>query len=168
MSLTMKKRRVTVVVPNTRLGRMKAQAIRTADVIGPMAGDARDVAASRIEDARYWMAPRLDRAAVSVEKQLAPKVSSMLSDAAKIVNPAPTAKLERRWPVFAFGAGLALGVIGFMMYRRNRQRWAESVKETSAEAGKWVSAKARGTASRVSEKSEEVAEKAQSKSSPPS
>ena len=49
MSLTMKKRRVTVVVPNTRLGRMKAQAIRTADVIGPMAGDARDVAASRIE-----------------------------------------------------------------------------------------------------------------------
>ncbi len=168
MSLKMKKRRVTVVTPAmTRLGRIKAQAMRTAETVGPMANDARDMAASRIEDARYWAAPRLDRAAVSVERQIAPKVSSMLADAARAVDPSPMAKLKyrRRWPMFALMTGLALGAIGFFMYRNNRQ-WADSVKETSADAGRWVSDRASTAAGRTSEKSGEAAERIQSQTPP--
>jgi hypothetical protein len=159
----MRRRRVKVIIPTTRLGRMKAQAMRATDVVVPLASDARDVAAHRIEDARYWAAPRLDRAAHSVEKQLAPKVSGFLSDAAKVVEPGPVVRMRRRWPMFALFAGLALGAAGFMMYRNNRQ-WADSLKESSADAGRWVADKTSDATHKVGDKAEDATDKVQAKS----
>src|SRR4051794_38874933 len=92
VSLTLRRRRVSMVIPiaATRMGRMKAQAMRTADQVRPVANTAREVAAHRIEDARVWAAPKLDRAAHSVEEQIAPKVSAFLARAAERVDPAPS------------------------------------------------------------------------------
>jgi hypothetical protein len=142
---------------------MKIRAMRTADKVGPLAGDARDVATHTIEDARYWAAPRLDRAAYSVEKQLAPKVSAFLSDAAKVVDPGPTVKVRRRWPMFALLAGLTLGAVGFMMYRNNQQ-WVDSMKESTADAGKWVADRSSDAAHKVGDKKDQAADKMQAKS----
>ncbi|WP_214108122.1 hypothetical protein [Acrocarpospora catenulata] len=149
MSLKMRKRRVTVVMPETRMGRVKAQAVRAADRVGPMASSARDMAMSardlassaregtysRIEEVRLWAAPRLDQAAHTVEDQLAPRLSSMLSQAARRVDPAPMPVRGRgMWPMMVFLGGLALGAVGFLMYRRNARHWADVMKESAEES----------------------------------
>jgi hypothetical protein len=146
-----------MVVPTTRLKRMKVRAKRTANKVGPMAGDARVMTAQRIENARIWAAPRLDRAAHSVEERLAPRVSAFLSNAARRVAPAST-RTRRRWPLFALVSGLALGAVGLMMYRSNQQ-WADSVKETTADAGRWVSHKKNHAADRMGSSGSEARDK---------
>ncbi|GIH23346.1 hypothetical protein Aph01nite_16560 [Acrocarpospora phusangensis] len=122
-----------MVLPQTWQGRMKAQAIRAADRAGPMASSARENAYARIQDARVWAAPKLKHAARSVEYQLAPRVSMMLEEASRRVDPTPMQMRTRSsWPTMVLFGGMALGAIGFMMYRRNAQHWAE-VMRTSAD-----------------------------------
>ncbi|NUR83013.1 MAG: hypothetical protein HOY71_02870 [Nonomuraea sp.] len=122
---------------------MKAQAVKTGHRMAPMADQAKVVAAQRIEDARYWAAPRLDAAAHGFEDQVAPKVSSMLSAAAKKIDPKPR---SRRWPMMVLLTGLAVGTIGYMVYRRNAQQWTEHMKDSASDASRWVSEKADRTA----------------------
>jgi ferric-dicitrate binding protein FerR (iron transport regulator) len=116
---------------------MKAQAIRTADQVRPVASTAREVAAHRIEDARVWAAPKLDRAAHSVEEQLAPKVSALLSQAAEKIDPAPSVRRRGRWSTIALLAGFAACAVGIVLYRNNARQWADSMKDTSTDAGRW-------------------------------
>lgn len=168
MSLTMKRRRVEIVIPQTRLNQVKSQAAqvksqaaRAVEKVGPIAANAYDVASHTIEDARVWAAPRLERAAHTVEEQIAPRVSAMLSDAAKVVDPGKTAKAKRRWPVLTLCTGLALGAIGYLMYRNNRQ-WVDSVNEAGMAVGEKVaetSRRAAGASERAAEASERLAEK---------
>lgn len=161
MSLTMRKRRVEIVVPPTRLDQIRTQATRAAARVAPMATGAREVAVHRIDDARVWAAPRLERAAHTVEEQLAPRVSAMLSDAAKVVDPGKTARVKRRWPMLTLVTGVALGAIGYVMYRNNQQ-WVESMRETGNGIGEKVAEtthKAAATGERAAEASERLTER---------
>ncbi len=164
MSLTMKRRRVVIEVPTTWTGRMKARAVRTGQLMAPVADQARMAAAQRVEDARYWAAPRLHSAAHGFEDQVAPKVSSMLITAARKIDPTPTR--SRRWPTFVLLTGLAVGAVGYMFYRRNAQQWTEHMKDSASDASRWVSEKADRTAEstermagRVSDKADEASRK---------
>jgi hypothetical protein len=132
--------------------------------MAPMADQAKVAAAQRIEDARYWAAPRLEEAAHRVEDQLAPKVSSMLVTAAEKIDPSP--RRSRRWPVMILLMGLAVGTVGYMFYRRNAQQWTEHMKDSASDASRWVSEKADQTAdssqrmaSKVSDKADETSRK---------
>lgn len=162
MSLAMKIGRAEMLVPAARLGRLKAQTMRTMEQVGPLAESARVVAAHRIEDARMWAAPRLDRAAQSVEEDIAPKVSAFLSQAAKRIDPSPAVKARRRWPVMVLVSGLGLGALGYMLYRNNARQWTETMKDTSADKSRRVGEKAdevRGRAEEVRGQADETADR---------
>ncbi|PZG11520.1 YtxH domain-containing protein [Nonomuraea aridisoli] len=132
---------MVIEVPATWMGRMKTRAVQTGQRMAPMADQARTAAAQRFEDARYWAAPRLESAAYGFEHQVAPKVSSMLTDAARRIEPTPVAR-SRRWPMFALLTGLAVGAMGYMFYRRNAQQWTEHMKDSASDASRWVGEKA--------------------------
>ncbi|MFC4530968.1 hypothetical protein [Sphaerisporangium dianthi] len=102
-----------------------------------MAQTAREVAAHRIEDARVWAAPMLDRAAHSVEEQIAPKVSAFLVRAAERVDPAPSIKRRNRWSMLALAAGVAACAVGIVLYRNNARQWNDTMKDTGADASRW-------------------------------
>ncbi|MEO3810425.1 hypothetical protein ABGB17_15615 [Sphaerisporangium sp. B11E5] len=142
MSLTLRKRRVSLAMPRTRMARVKSRALRTAERIGPMASTARETAAHRIEDARVWAAPRLDRAAHSVEEDIAPKVSAFLATAAERIDPAPSTRRRGRWSTVALLAGCAACAVGIVLYRNNTRRWADSMKDSAADASRWSAARA--------------------------
>ncbi|GAA3121442.1 YtxH domain-containing protein [Nonomuraea sp. NPDC049421] len=158
MSLTLKKRRVVIEVPATWMGQVKTRAAQTGQRLAPMADQAKVVAAQRIEDARYWAAPRLESAAHGFEEQVAPKVSSMLTAAARRIDPKPTR--SRRWPTLVLLTGLAVGTIGYMFYRRNAQQWTEHMKDSASDASRWVNEKA----DRTAESADQMAAKVSSKS----
>jgi hypothetical protein len=126
------------------MGRIKARAMNTGQRMAPMADQAKVAAAQRFEDARYWAAPRLESAAHGFEDQVAPKVSSMLSSAAKRID--PKSSRSRRWPTLILLTGLAVGAIGYMFYRRNAQQWTEHMKDSASDASRWVGEKADRTA----------------------
>lgn len=142
MSLTLNKRygrgegMVSSVYPRSWLDQVKTQVEHAAEIAGPMAEEARDIAATRLVDARSWAAPRLDRAAHSIEDDLAPKISAFLSETAKRVDPSPAR--SRRWPLLLLIGGIALGALGFRMYRKNSE-WPESMRETAADPSQWMS-----------------------------
>jgi hypothetical protein len=138
VSLTLRRgRRVAIEVPTTWTGRMKAQAVKTGQRVAPVADQARVIAGQRVEDARMWAAPKLESAAHKVEEQLAPAVSSMLSQAAVKVSPARQQR-SRRWPMFVLVTGLAIGVAGVVFYRRNAQQWTEHMKDSASDASRWA------------------------------
>lgn len=132
--------------------------MRAGDRLAPMAGNAKEAAAHRIEDARYWAAPRLEDAAHRVEDQLAPKVSALLAQAAGKIDPTP--QKSRRWPVVILVTGLALGTVGYMFYRRNAQQWTDHMKDSAADASQWVSQKADQTANKADDVASKVSDKA--------
>ncbi|MGI5493172.1 YtxH domain-containing protein [Microtetraspora malaysiensis] len=128
--------------------------------VPPMVGNARDVTATRITDARVWVAPKLEQAACTVEDQIAPRVSSFLHEAARRVEPAPLARTRRRWPMLMLFAGLAIGVAGALMYRNKSGRWAESTRETTAETTRWAGEKVEQAGARAGGKAQEAGTKA--------
>ncbi|WP_090946121.1 YtxH domain-containing protein [Nonomuraea jiangxiensis] len=127
-----------------------------------MADQAKVVAAQRIEDARYWAAPRLESAAQGFEAQVAPKVSSMLSAAARRIDPTPAR--SRRWPMLMLLTGVAVGAMGYMFYRRNAQQWTEHMKDSASDASRWVGEKADRTAESANRMATEVSNKAENTS----
>ncbi|WP_433248427.1 hypothetical protein ACQPYK_00500 [Streptosporangium sp. CA-135522] len=164
------KRHIEIVVPNTRLGQVKAQVARAADRVGPMAGHARDTASgmathardtanAKVFVARGWAAPRLDAAAHSLEEQIAPKVSAILSQAASRIDPTPVAK-SRRWPVVLLFTGLAVGAIGFAMYRKSTSQWTEAMKDNMSDASSWVGQKTHAATDKAAEMAHSVRSKA--------
>ncbi|GES04429.1 hypothetical protein Acor_64970 [Acrocarpospora corrugata] len=146
-----------MVLPTTWSGRMKAQAVRAADKVGPMASNAREGAYSRFEDARVWAAPKLDHAAHSVEDQLAPRLSALLAQTARRVDPTPM-KMQTRtnWPSLVLLGGLALGAIGFVMYRRNAQHWADVMKNSADETKRKVGEAADSMEEKLGKRTDEV------------
>ncbi|GAA1748122.1 hypothetical protein AB0K40_40615 [Nonomuraea bangladeshensis] len=160
MSLTLRKRRVAIEVPATWMGRVKTRAVQTGERMSPMADQARMAATHRIEDARSWAAPRLESAAHGIEDQVAPYISSMLTAAARKIEPARTR--SRKWPMLVLMTGLAVGAMGYMAYRRNAQQWTEHMKDSASDASRWVSEKADRTAdmaSGVSDRADETSRK---------
>jgi len=159
VALNIKKRRLELAIPRERLDQVRTQTVKAVEKVGPLASQARDVASRRIEDARVWAAPRLERAAHTVEERIAPRVSAMLSDAAKAVDPGKTARAKRRWPVLTLVTGVALGAIGYVMYRNN-QSWVDSVTE-AGEAAALAEDQGAETGRRATDAGERAAEKAE-------
>ena len=62
--------------------------------------------------------------------------------------------------------GLAVGTIGYLVYRRNAQQWTEHMKDSAADASRWAgdtagktAGSAEGMASTVSDKADETSHK---------
>lgn len=159
MSLTLRRRHVNIFIPETWLGRMKTQAFKASTKVSPMARNARKVTAHRVLDARVWAAPKLEHAAHTVEDRIAPRVSSILSEAARRVDPSPRGL--RRLPVLLFLAGAALGAVGVAIYRGNAQRWThimkDTMRETASETGKWAGEKTEQAGRQIGETTEQAA-----------
>jgi hypothetical protein len=153
------KRNMKIVIPETRLSQVKAQAVRTADRVGPMAAQARDTANEKIVVARGWAAPKLDAAAHSIAEEIAPKISAMMFQAAARINPAPVTKPRSKGPMFLLFIGLALGAVGYAMYRKNADQWADTMKDSASDASHWVEQKTETTADKVSGATQDAASK---------
>ncbi|MGI5166167.1 hypothetical protein ACQEU3_17590 [Spirillospora sp. CA-253888] len=97
-------------------------AFLAAERIGPAAQHTRDVAAERALAARGWSAPRLEHAARYVEADLAPRVSSFLTDVAQRVEPEPPPQRGRKAMLGMVAAVAALGVAGLMAARRGNDQ----------------------------------------------
>lgn len=159
------KRHIKIVAPEMRLRHVKAQAVRAADRVGPLAvhardaaGQARGAAGEKIIIARGWAAPRLDAAAHSIEEQLAPKLSAALSHAAARIDPTPAK--SRGWPVMLLITGLAIGAAGYALYRRNADQWTDTLKDSTSDASQWVGRKTEATADKASDVASDAAPKA--------
>lgn len=104
--------------------------------MGPAAQQGREMAGERVMAFRAWSAPRLRRAARYVESDLGPKVSTVLSDTARQVEP-PRPRRRARSVMVALMAGAAAAcVVGVVLTRRNAAQTAhmmtdESTKESS-------------------------------------
>lgn len=121
------RRKPQVEIDTSRLRRMQEAArlgaIAAAERIGPAAqrsrDHARDYATERVMDARGWSAPQLERAAGYVERGLAPKVSSFLTDTAHRIEPPRQANRSRNAALVMLGAITALGLAGAAAARRS-------------------------------------------------
>ena len=79
--------------------------------------------APRLHRVRAWVAPRVERGGLAVQDKFAPKISGLLSTAARKLDPAPPPR-RRQWPqalagtvMLAAAAGVAVIVV-----RRRRAR----------------------------------------------
>jgi hypothetical protein len=89
--------------------------------MGPAAGQARRVASSRLYDARAWGAPRLDRAGRYVEREVGPRVGSMIRRTAGRVQPA-RGGVRQGMAMTMLVLGGVLGAAGAIATRRQRSR----------------------------------------------
>jgi hypothetical protein len=112
----------------------QSTAQRTAQRLGPTAGQARRMASTGMYNARIWGAPQLDRAGAYVEKELAPRVGSMLRRTAQRIEPTPPRRGRRGIAAMLLLAGGALGAAGAIATRRNvARKQAEGTEPTSTE-----------------------------------
>lgn len=129
-------------------GQAREQAGKAAAQVGPLASGAKAAATRGVNNARAWAAPRLESSGQMLESQVAPKVSAMMSSAAKRVD--PNKGKRRRWPLALAGiAALAAAAAGAILSRgASGMPWRknESQEETpAAEAGQDASANANGS-----------------------
>ncbi|MDR2985861.1 MAG: hypothetical protein LBV34_13585 [Nocardiopsaceae bacterium] len=109
-----------------------AQLKPAAERARPLARNAGDAAKRGIERTRAWAAPRVERSGKVLQEKVAPKVSAMLSSAAKRIDPAQ--RRSKRWqkPVGVATVTAAGGAIAafFRVRKQSDQttRTAEQVK----------------------------------------
>src|SRR5215467_4792226 len=121
-----------------RARKIAAQATKLADQARPMtttatirakegAASAAEWAKPRVDDARAWMAIRAYEGSAAVQKKVAPKVSSMMVDAAKKLE--PPKRRSRLVPTILAGASLvaAGAAAAGAMAARNRRTMTETM-----------------------------------------
>jgi hypothetical protein len=129
-----------VIVPadmQRRARRIAAQATKLADQARPMtttatvrakesAASAAEWAKPRVDVARAWMAIRVYEGSAAVQKKVAPKVSSMMVDAAKKID--PPKRRSRVVPTILAGASLvAAGAAAAAAVTMRNQRTASTM-----------------------------------------
>ena len=97
----------------------RRQARQAAARATPLAVAAAATTRRGVYTARTWAAPRLERAGCALEQRVAPKMATMLSAAARRVDPAP--RRRRRWPIVAAGFVAAAGLSATAAYLINRR-----------------------------------------------
>lgn len=85
----------------------RRQARHASAQLAPFASSARMTARQGVLGARAWAAPRLDYTGNMLEQQVAPRMSSMLSRAARRIE--PTSRRRRRWPFLTAGVLVMAG-----------------------------------------------------------
>lgn len=81
-------------------------ATKAAAQAAPLAATATLAARQGFHSMRAWTAPRLEQSGRALEKKVAPRMSAMLSSAARKIE--PSRRTRRRWPFFVAGL-VALG-----------------------------------------------------------
>jgi hypothetical protein len=99
--------------------RARRQGRRAAEQVTPLAVSAAATTRRGVLTARTWAAPRLERAGRNLEQRMAPKMATMLSAAARRVDPAP--RRRRRWPILAAGFVAAAGLSATAAYLISRR-----------------------------------------------
>lgn len=105
---------------------------RAAERIGPAAQRARDVCASRIAEARAWTAPQLERTAHYVERDLGPRVGTLLHSTANKVKPARPRGPRRMIAAFLLAVGTLAGTIGVLARRNGSVRGRKQDEDVPA------------------------------------
>jgi hypothetical protein len=106
-------------------------ATRAASQAAPLAASAKLAARQGVHSMRAWAAPRLEQSGQALEKKVAPRMSAMLSSAARKVD--PPRRTRRRWPFFVAGV-VALGAAGAaaLGWRSSQAKSQQSQSETEA------------------------------------
>jgi hypothetical protein len=97
--------------------------------VRPMARTTGAAAARRVRRTRAWAAPQVERAGQVLQDDVAPKVSALLSSAARRVEPGRASR--RRWPRLVGGSAFTAAVGAMAAVVRNRMKPS---RETSADA----------------------------------
>lgn len=117
------RRRPQVEVDASPLRRMQEAArqgaVTAAVRLGPAMRHSREFAAERLLEARGWSAPRLERAAGYVERDLAPRLSAMLADTAHRLEPPKPTNRARNAALVMLGMIAAAGAAGALASRRS-------------------------------------------------
>jgi hypothetical protein len=87
--------------------RQSVRAREAAAQMAPLARNAQLTAKQRVYGARVWAAPRLERMGQTLQDDVAPRMSAVLSATARKVQ--PTSPPRRRWPVLAAGMLMIAG-----------------------------------------------------------
>lgn len=105
-----------------------------ADQVVPLAKTAGAAAKHQTERTRAWAAPQVERAGQVVEDSVAPKVSSLLSAAARRLEPGEPRR--QRWVKVAGVSAATAAVSAFVAAVRGRVKASASVASNDlAEAG---------------------------------
>jgi hypothetical protein len=99
--------------------------LKAADQVKPLAQSTGDAARRTILRSRAWAAPQLERTGHALQDNVAPKMSAMLSSAAKRIDPAKPKSGQWRLPVgiaaaLAAVASAAAAVLGGRQARNGR------------------------------------------------
>jgi hypothetical protein len=113
----------------------RQQARRAASQAAPYAATARVTARRSVHSMRAWAAPRLEQSGQALQERVAPRMSAMLSSAARRIE--PPRRAPRRWPFLVAGLvtlGAAAGAAVWKM-RGSGLPWQQSKpSEEAAEA----------------------------------
>lgn len=118
----------------------RQQARQAAVQAGPLTSSAKATARHRVYRMRAWTAPRLVSSGRALEERVAPKMSKMMSTAARRID--PDSRKRRRWPFLIAGIVTLVAAAGAAMKRRGSSAtaWhpgdqAEDAATTDAKAG---------------------------------
>jgi hypothetical protein len=105
---------------------------RMAAQVRPAARSARAAAARRVHKTRTWAAPQVDRAGQVVQESVAPRVSALLSSAARRLEPARPR--SGRWRKLAGGSVLtaAAGAVAAVVRSRSKPDPETAAAESDA------------------------------------
>jgi hypothetical protein len=97
-------------------GQARQQAGKAVAQVGPLASSAKVTARKGVHNVRAWAAPRLESSGQTLESRVAPKLSAMMSSAAKRIDPG--GHKRRRWPFVLAGLAALAAAAGAIFSRR--------------------------------------------------
>lgn len=114
--------------------RVRQQAGKAATQIAPLASSTKVTARKGVHNVRAWAAPRLESTGQTLESRVAPKVSAMMSSAAKRID--PTGHKRRRWPFVLAGLAALAAAAGAIFSRRAAAApWRKAEPQEEAATG---------------------------------
>jgi hypothetical protein len=106
---------------------------RMAAQVRPLARSTGAAAARRVHKTRAWAAPQVERAGQVLQDSVAPRISAMLSSAARRLEPARPSR--RRWRKLVGGSALTATAGAVAALVRNRMKPDPETSLTQADAG---------------------------------
>jgi hypothetical protein len=105
---------------------------RTAARVRPLARNTGAVTARRVHQTRAWAAPQVERAGRVVQDRVAPRISALLSSAARRLEPARPQR--RRWPKLVGGSAFTAAVAAVAALVRSRMKRDSASSAADADA----------------------------------
>ena len=100
--------------------RAQGRALQAKEQFTPLARSAQLTASQGVQQARFWAAPRVEQAGVTVQERIAPAVSSAMISTARRMQPVQP-RSRRRWPVIVAGiVTVSAGAVAAILLRGQR------------------------------------------------